>query len=206
MPYKKNKRWIRKHLDDPYYRRAKKSNVPSRSAFKIEQIQKLTRLFRPGQKIIDLCCAPGGWLKVIQRIVGEDGLILGVDTQTIRPQERIEFLQADILAPDFHSRIPSHFQENVDVVVSDCSPKTTGVKNLDQYRQIELAEAAWRLSLETLKPGGVFLTKIFQSREADEFIEKVKFHTSRIRLIKPPASRKTSKEMYLIAWMKRPKR
>jgi 23S rRNA (uridine2552-2'-O)-methyltransferase len=199
----KDRRWIRKQLSDPYYRKAKKKAYPSRSAFKLEQIQKQTRIFKAGQKVVDLCCAPGGWMKIIHKLVGNQGSVLGVDLQNTATKHGMVFLKGDIQSPDVYDKLPAKFKTNVDVVVSDCSPKTTGVKDLDQYRQIELVKAAWLFGMKTMKPGGVFLTKIFQGKDADEFVASIRGDVEKIRQIKPLASRKSSKEMYLVVWTKK---
>jgi len=201
MP-KKNSGWMRNQSRDPYYTKAKKMDYRSRSAFKLLQIQKKTMILKPGQKVIDLCCAPGGWLKIIKNQIGSDGEVLGIDIEKTRRIEGVTIKQLDMLSPDFISEIPPHFLKDVDVVVSDCSPKTIGTTSVDQFNQVELSRIAWELSKKVLKKGGIFVSKFFQGKDADDFLIEIREGSEKVKVIKPRASRKKSREMYIVSWIR----
>ncbi|MGQ4834067.1 MAG: RlmE family RNA methyltransferase [Candidatus Asgardarchaeia archaeon] len=194
------KKWITNHIRDRYYRAAKKSGYRSRAAYKLLQIQKRFKILRPGSVVLDLCCSPGSWLQVIRRFVGERGIVVGVDLVKVPKLNGVLFIQADIYDSDIVKKIVQlSNREKFDVVLSDCSPKLSGVKDLDNFRQIALAERSLEIALSLLKKNGTFVTKVFQGQEFEKYSKKVKDSFLKVFFFKPFASRQKSPEMYIIA-------
>jgi len=154
------------------------------------------RLFRPGQRVLDLGCAPGSWSLYAARKVGPAGLVLGLDLKppTLKNSEpQLFFLAADLLAssPDLaEPRGP------FDLVLSDLAPATCGRKEVDQARSLALVQAAWAWAEALLKPGGHFIYKIFQSPEGEEFCRNLKEKFNQVELLKPRATRSRSREIF----------
>ena len=186
---------------DSYYKQAKREGKRSRAIYKIEEIDQRFRLFKKGQKILELGAAPGGWMEHIARRVGTSGAVLGLDLLTITDLKSppCQTLVADILAPDTGARIDALVSPPFAGVVSDLAPNLTGIKATDQANSIAILEAAAKLGLERLNPGGFFICKVFQGSELKQFQTQMKKNFQKIILAKPKASRKTSAEIYLVA-------
>lgn len=189
-------------VKDPYFLRAKKLGYRARSAFKLLDIQKKFRLILQGDSVIDLGAAPGSFMQVILELVGEQGKVLGVDLQAIEPLDRKNafFIQGDI----FHTEpllkaMHSAGFEKVDVVTSDLAPKTSGVRDLDQGRSVELTEQAYLLSKKLLKNGGHFVGKVFMGEDLQNLLKEVKKDFKTVSLFKPPSCRDRSFETYIVA-------
>lgn len=193
--------WKLERRHDHYYWKAKREGYRSRAAYKLLEIHRKHRLFRPGFKVLDLGCAPGGWLQVAGSIVGPQGKVLGVDLKPIKPfkAENILFLQHDLRSPDLPGLVLEKLGGKVDVILSDASPNISGVWEVDHARQMELAQAAYKIAEETLKPGGVLLVKVFEGDMVRGFREALKKRFERVRQVKPQASRARSSETYLLA-------
>lgn len=188
---------------DYYFRRAKKEGFPARSVYKLEEVDRRVRLLRPGQRVLDLGCHPGSWLQYCARIVGRRGLVVGVDSRKISVQllPQVHFIQADVfeLSPaDLY-----HFSKEFDVVLSDLAPATTGIRSVDSDRSSLLFRRALALADDLLVPGAHFLGKIFQGSDFDEIVQELKTKFSKVRGIKPRATRKQSKEIFLVAMDKK---
>lgn len=184
---------------DGYWRRAKKEGYRSRAAYKLMQLNKKFGLIRKGDTVLDVGCAPGGWMQVAREIVGESGYVLGVDLQNIPPFEEsnVEALQADITRNDILTTIKER-KEVFDVVISDISPNISGIWDVDHFRSVELSEKALGLAVELLRSRGNFLVKVFQGEGTQDFFAKVKAHFSYTKVSSPEASRKSSAEVYII--------
>ncbi|MHA1408988.1 MAG: SAM-dependent methyltransferase, partial [Candidatus Odinarchaeia archaeon] len=141
--------------------------------------------------------APGGWLTAIKEIVGDNGVIIGVDLQKITPIENVVFITGDITDEETISKIKAHHSE-FNVITSDCSPNLSGNWSLDHARQIYLAEKAFEICSQLLKSGGNFIVKVFQGEFFEDFIKKMKGCFQKVIISKPPASRKKSSEVYVI--------
>ncbi|MFP3870087.1 MAG: RlmE family RNA methyltransferase [Syntrophobacteria bacterium] len=188
---------------DYYFNRARKEGYCARSVYKLEEIDRRVRLLRSGQRVLDLGCYPGSWLQYCARIVGKRGLVVGVDTcqLTLSLPPHVHFLQTDVFdlsITDLH-----RFSTEFDVVLSDMAPATTGIRYVDSARSGRLLEQALALAEQVLVPGGHFLGKIFPGPDFDALIQKSKTHFRRVRVMKPRATRKQSKELYLLAREKR---
>ena len=194
------KRWIKDHVRDTYYKSAKKEGYRSRAAYKLIQIQKKFKILRPGISVLDLCCAPGSWLQVIRRFVGPSGFIVGVDIEKMPKLKDITFIQADIFSDDIIEKVVNiSGKKNFDAVLSDCSPKLSGIKDLDNFRQISLAERSLEIAQALLNTHGVFVSKLFQGAEFKKYTQRVKEIFQKVFFYKPPASRQQSPEIYIVA-------
>lgn len=184
---------------DGYWRMAKKEGYRSRSAYKLKQLNKRFNLIKRNNSILDIGCAPGGWMQVAREIVGENGYVLGVDIQRIDvfQEENVEFLQKDITDADLVMTLKEKI-DSFDVVLSDISPNITGIWDVDHFRSIDLSEKALHVAVDLLKIHGNFLVKVFQGEFIQEFFEKVSQYFAYTKISTPKASRKSSAEVYII--------
>ena len=159
------------------------------------------RFIKPGNLVLDLGAAPGGWLQVSQKLVGERGLILGIDLKAIPSFEvsNIYTIVGDITDAQTVSEIKKFLPRPADVVLSDVSPNISGIWELDHARQIDLARKSLQIATSTLKPKGNFFAKVFQGQMLKDFLKEVKEHFTFVKLIKPKASRTRSAELYVLA-------
>jgi 23S rRNA (uridine2552-2'-O)-methyltransferase len=183
---------------DPFRARAKQEGYPARSVYKLKEIQEKYRLIRPGQRLIDLGCHPGSWLKFCSQIVGSAGLVLGLDLKepNLPLSENTSFLKADLLTiPE--SRI-KEWAGDVDVILSDLAPKSSGIKWLDHQRSLELNERALALAALLLKKGGAMVLKLLSGEGTKGFMEKMNRQFKQVQMHKPRSSRQESTEIYLV--------
>jgi 23S rRNA (uridine2552-2'-O)-methyltransferase len=192
--------WLRKRKKDQFHRLAKARGYRSRAAFKLQQIAKRYRIFRRGDSVLDLGAAPGGWLQAAHQIVGNSGYVLGVDKDPIPrlPFENVRTIVVDILDQNVLSNIEASGPSKYDVVLSDLAPNVSGVWEVDHARQIDLARSALSIACDVLKPSGIFLVKVFQGTEINDFRNEMKPHFRFLRIVKPPASRAESAELYFL--------
>jgi 23S rRNA (uridine2552-2'-O)-methyltransferase len=186
----------RSRLDDHYSRQARQTGYPARSVYKLEEIDRKYRLFRKGQRVLDLGCSPGSWSLYAARKVGEGGLVLGLDLhlpEYENSEPQLFFLMANLLTASPELARP---QGPFDLVLSDLAPATCGRKEVDQARSLALVQAAWAWAEALLKPGGHFLYKIFQSPEGEDFSRELKKKFNKIELLKPKATRSQSREIF----------
>jgi 23S rRNA (uridine2552-2'-O)-methyltransferase len=188
---------------DHYFRRAKKEGFIARSVYKLEEVDRRVRLFKQGQRVLDLGCHPGSWLQYCARAVGKRGLVVGVDTRKISIElpPHVYFIQADVfelLPADLYQ-----ISEEFDVVLSDLAPATTGIRSVDSSRSFTLFQRALNLADDLLVPGAHFLGKIFQGSGFDEMVKELKGRFGKVKGIKPRATRSQSKEIYLVAMDKK---
>jgi 23S rRNA (uridine2552-2'-O)-methyltransferase len=196
-----DKGYRRERKQDYFYRRAKELKLRSRAAFKLRQLDDRYKLLRRGDVVVDLGAAPGGWLQVALERVGGEGFVLGVDLQQIAklPHANVKTVVADITDPSTPELIRRNLPRPADVVLSDASPKISGVWSVDHSRSIELARTALAIAGNVLAQGGKLLIKVFQGELFQEFVGEVKKKFEFIKISKPPASRKGSAEAYVIA-------
>ena len=192
--------WLRKREKDQFHRLAKARGYRSRAVFKLQQIAKRYHPIRRGDSVLDLGAAPGGWLQASHQIVGNSGYLLGVDKEPIAelPFENVKTLEVDISDGKTLSSILSSGQSKYDVVLSDLAPNVSGVWEVDHARQIDLARCALRIACNVLKPSGNFLVKVFQGSEINDFRNEMKTCFRLFRIVKPPASRAESAELYFL--------
>lgn len=192
-----------REIKDYFYYKAKKENYPARSVYKLEEIDKSYHIFKKGFKVLDLGCSPGGWTKYCSEKVGGDGKVVGVDKQELKLHglENVVFLEEDIFKLDIEKIKQS--SPNFDVVLSDMAPSTTGIREVDQARSLELAKQAFSIAQKLLKPKGHFVCKIFQGQDVKAFLKEVELHFETVKIVKPESSRKESFEVFITALCKR---
>ena len=194
------KTWLKKHRSDYYYRKAKEEKYRSRAAYKLMHAVRKYRFIKPNDIVVDLGAAPGGWMQVASKVVGSQGIVFGIDVKEIEPFEERNACAVvdDINNPDLTNQLKSILPRSADVVISDAAPNLTGVWDLDHTRQIDLARRSLQIALALLKPDGNFFVKTFQGDLIRDFREEMKHHFVRVEIIKPPASRARSAEIYLL--------
>jgi len=194
------KSWIKKRRKDYYYRKAKEEKFRSRAAYKLLQAVKKYRFIKSGDIVVDLGAAPGGWIQAARKIVGETGFILGVDLKPIEPfdEDNILTIVADITDPKTVEQIKTLLPKPADAVISDVSPKISGIWEVDHARQIDLAICSMKISKHILKPKGNFFVKVFEGDMFQNFVDKMKNSFSTVRIVKPKASRAKSSEIYVL--------
>jgi 23S rRNA (uridine2552-2'-O)-methyltransferase len=191
---------LKEHFADPFVQRAQREGWRSRAVFKLEDIDRREKLLKPGQTCLDLGAAPGAWSQFAKRRVGSGGRVIATDILPMPELAGVEFIQGDLreeaVLEDLLERLPGR---QVDVVLSDMAPDLSGIDVVDQPRSLFLAELALDLSRRILKPGGTALIKVFEGAGLRELVESSREGFARVKLVKPPASRSRSSEMYLLA-------
>ena len=192
--------WLRKRKKDHFHRLAKARGYRSRAAFKLQQIAKRYHPLRRGDSVLDLGAAPGGWLQTAHQIVGNHGFLLGVDKDPIGdlPFENVKTIVADISDRNVLSTILASGPDKYDMVLSDLAPNVSGVWEVDHARQIDLARCALRIACNVLRPSGNLLVKVFQGSEINDFRSEMRTRFRFLRIVKPPASRSESAELYFL--------
>ncbi len=183
---------------DYYTRQAKIDKYPARAVYKLKEIQGKYNLLKKGDRVLDLGCAPGSWLTYAAEIVGSKGIVIGIDLNqigTILPKNALIF-NYDVLSFDITTK--KEIKKGFNSVISDMAPCTTGSKRVDAARSFVLCSAALEIADSVLKPGGMFVCKIFQGSDLKKFSSYVNKKFKRQLLFKPKSSRKTSKEIYVI--------
>ncbi|PSP65905.1 23S rRNA (uridine(2552)-2'-O)-methyltransferase [Halobacteriales archaeon QH_8_67_27] len=192
---------------DEYYNRAKQEGYRARSAYKLQQLDRTAGLFGPGNTVVDLGAAPGGWLQVAAEAVDEHGTVVGVDRQRIDPLEdhdNVEYVRGDITEDSTVAAIVDRVGADgddhpVDVVVSDMAPNMTGDYDLDHARSVHLARQAFEVADAVLAPGGDLAVKVFDGRDVASLQEDMEAQFEYARQVRPDASRDSSSELYLVA-------
>jgi 23S rRNA (uridine2552-2'-O)-methyltransferase len=192
-----SQRWLARQLNDPYVAAAKQQGWRSRAAFKLMELDDRFHLIRRGARVVDLGAAPGGWSQVA--VKRGAGLVVGVDLLPIDPVAGATLLLGDFTAPDMPERLAAELGAKADLVLSDMAPNTTGHVATDHLRIMALAEAALAFAQEVLAEGGSFVAKVFQGGSERTMLEQLKRHFATVRHAKPPASRKESSELYVVA-------
>ena len=187
-------------VQDHYFRKAKKENYLARAIYKLEEIQNRHKILRPGHRVLDLGAAPGSWIQLVSRVVGPSGRVVGIDLKRIEhvfPRHVIT-LQGDIFEREFmEESLRDHLP--FDVVLSDMAPSTSGIKVADSARSALLFERAFEIACSVLKPGGTFLAKIFHGPDFHRLLAEAKKQFGQTKAIRPEATRKQSKEIYILA-------
>lgn len=196
-----SRRWLTERRTDPYHRRAKELGYRSRAAFKLKQLNARFGFLDGARYVLDIGAAPGGWLQVSSEAVGEDGLVVGVDIEKVKPLDlgNVKTIVGDIMEEETLERVKKLFEGEIDVVLSDLSPKVSGAWEVDHYRQIELSRMAMKISGDLLKLDGWFVLKVFQGSEYEGFLNDLREAYSYVKVVKPRASRKESAEIYVVA-------
>lgn len=197
---KSSGRWLKEHFADPFVQRAQSQGWRSRAVFKLEEVDRRERLLKPGAVCLDLGAAPGAWSQYARQRVGAKGKVVASDLLAMAELAGVEFVQGDFREQDVLERIRGLLPAGgVDVLLSDMAPNLSGVDAIDQPRSIYLAELALDMAEGVLKPGGDALIKVFQGSGFPELLQRARGKFTRVRLVKPQASRARSPEIYLLA-------
>ena len=192
-------RWLARQLNDPYVSAAKEAGYRSRAAFKLIEIDDKLRLLKPGLRVVDLGAAPGGWSQVAAQRVGAKGRVIAVDLCALDPIGGVEILEGDLHEQETAERLKAALSGPADLVLSDMAAPSTGHAATDHLRVIGLVEAALAFAQEVLAPGGGFLAKVLQGGTEAGLLATLKRDFTKVRHIKPPASRSDSAELYVAA-------
>ncbi|WP_028034095.1 RlmE family RNA methyltransferase [Chelativorans sp. J32] len=197
-----SRRWLERHLNDPYVRRANAEGMRSRAAYKLIEIDDKHHILTPAMRVIDLGAAPGGWCQIAAERVKSDPAhpsVVGIDYLPMDPVPGASFLQMDFLDNDAPDRLIEMLGGPPDVVLSDMAAPTTGHRRTDHLRTMQLCETAADFAISVLKPGGHFLSKTFQGGTEGELLSLLKRNFRSVHHVKPPASRDESVELYILA-------
>lgn len=194
-----SQRWLTRQLNDPYVRAAKERGLRSRAAFKLIEMDERLKLLKPGMRVVDLGAAPGGWTQVAVEKVGPRGEVVAIDILPMDPVPGATVLQGDFQEQEAEDRTIAAMGGKADVVLSDMAPNTTGHQATDHLRIMALAEIALDFARRVLAPGGAFVAKVFQGGTEAEMLAALKRDFATVRHLKPPASRKDSAELYVVA-------
>lgn len=196
-PYTPNDHWSRKAASEGFR---------ARSVYKLQELAARFRLFRPGMIVLDLGAAPGSWLQFASQQVGESGRVIGLDLQSIdEVAPNVSVHRTDITNDEAIAKaLAEEGVEEVDLVLSDAAPSTSGVKDIDQYRSVELAQAVIATASRTLRKGGACVIKVFRGADFDPLIREIKLSGvwADVRVTKVQASRDRSREVYLVMKMR----
>lgn len=191
-----------KEVQDFYFKKAKKEGYPARSVYKLEEAQQKYRLLKKGDKVLDLGCHPGSWSLYAAKVVGAQGLVVGIDLQKTsgggkKDMAPIHWLHGDITDPAMLASV-RELAPVFDVVISDMAPSTSGNKWADQQQALALARRSLAVATEMLKRGGNYYCKVFQGEDVDTFFKEVRALFVSARLVKPKSSRSESREMFVL--------
>jgi 23S rRNA (uridine2552-2'-O)-methyltransferase len=191
--------WLRRQLNDPYVAEAHRQGFRSRAAFKLQQLDERFRLLRPGMRVVDLGCAPGGWSQVAAERVGPSGAVVGIDLSETDSLPGATLLHGDFRGPEAMAAIRAALGGPADLVLSDMAAPATGHAPTDHLRIVALAEDAFALAQTLLRPGGAFVAKVFQGGAEGALLAALKQSFAELRHAKPAASRAESAETYAVA-------
>jgi len=192
--------WLSRHLSDPFVKQAQKDGYRSRSAYKLIELNDKDKLIRPGMRVMDLGSTPGGWSQVAGKLVGEKGRVLATDILPMDPLKNVDFIQGDFTEDAVVQKVIDWLDgAKFDLIISDIAPNITGIESADQGKSIYFLELALDTVCKTLKPGASFAAKMFQGSGSDQYLKTLRTHFVKVLIRKPAASRKESREVYLVA-------
>ena len=197
-----SQRWLTRQLNDPFVAEAKQKGYRSRAAVKLEQMDAKHKLLKPHMRVVDLGCAPGGWLQVVARqcrIDAGKGSLVGIDLLETDPVPGVDIMVGDITEAGVLEEVASRIGGKADAVLSDMAAATTGHRQTDHLRTMGLLEIALDFAEKILQPGGLFLAKAFRGGADAEFMKLLNQRFDKVRYLKPEASRSESVETYLLA-------
>jgi len=195
-----SQRWLKAHFNDPFVREAQRRGLRSRAVFKLEEINARDALLAPGQCVVDLGAAPGGWSELAAHFVGPHGQVIAIDLLAMDPLPGVTILQADFASDEGLAKLDAAVNgASIDLVLSDMAPNLSGQKAVDQPRSMLLAELALDFCENRLNPDGALLVKVFQGQGFDVLLNAMRERFVKVQSRKPKASRNRSREVYLLA-------
>jgi len=196
---KSSKRWLQEHHQDSYVLKAREQGYRSRAAFKLDEIQQKDRIFSPGQLVLDLGAAPGGWSEYAIQAVGDHGHVVALDLLPMEPIAGVVFLQGDFTEQRTLDELTELVGERkFNLVLSDMAPNLSGMQSVDQPRSVYLAELAFEMARGFLVPDGVFVVKLFQGEGFEALVKEFRLSFRSVKFRKPDASRSRSSEIYAV--------
>lgn len=197
---KSSARWLEEHESDPFVQAARAAGYRSRAVYKLAEIQKTDRLLKPGMNIVDLGAAPGGWSQYCARLLQGRGRIVALDILPMDAITHVEFVQGDFGSDAVFESLMNHLGgDRIDLVLSDIAPNMSGMADVDHLRAMHLVELTLDFAERTLKPGGDYLVKVFQGRDFQPFMQRLRGLFETVKTRKPKASRSRSAELYVLA-------
>jgi 23S rRNA (uridine2552-2'-O)-methyltransferase len=197
---KSSARWLAEHAADPYVKRAHEEGWRSRAAFKLEEIDQAERLIKPGMTVVDLGAAPGGWSQYVTRVLGGRGRVIALDVLEMPALPEVEFIKGDFSEDAVLERLRASLGgDKVDLVLSDMAPNMMGIADVDHDRSMYLVDLAVEFAAQALRPGGALLMKVFQGREFQPLVARLRKQFETVKLRKPKSSRARSAEVYVLA-------
>jgi 23S rRNA (uridine2552-2'-O)-methyltransferase len=197
---KNSRDWVKRHLSDPYVKKANEEGYRSRAVYKLQEIDEAEKLIKPGMVIVDLGSAPGGWSQMAIKKVGNNGKVVAIDLLPMEAIDKVHFIQADFSEDAGLDAVVAAIENKpVDLVISDMAPNLTGIVLTDQARLYALGELAVEFAVKFLKPNGAFLVKVFQGDGFEPFVKLLRSKFVKVAAKKPDASRDESRETYILA-------
>ena len=196
---KTSDRWLKEHFDDVWVKKSREDGYRSRASYKLIELDNKDRLFRPGQTVVDLGAAPGGWSQVAVERVGDDGTVVASDILEMSPIAGVAFVQGDFTEQSVLDELLDLLGERrADVVISDMAPNMSGMAAVDIPNAMGLVELALDMAQQVLKPGGVFVAKVFQGEGFDALLAEMRKSFGTVVSRKPDSSRARSREVYQV--------
>ncbi len=195
---KNSRDWVKRHLSDPYVKKANEDGYRSRAVYKLIEIDAAEKLIKPGSIIVDLGSAPGGWSQMAIKKVGATGKVIAIDLLPMEEIEKVHFILGDFSDDvGLNAVVLALENQQADLVLSDMSPNMTGIVLTDQARLYALCELAMDFAVKFLKPNGCFFIKVFQGTGFDAFVKLLRANFVKVAVKKPGASRDESREVYI---------
>jgi len=196
---KSSGKWLAEHFTDEFVKRARKEGYRSRAVYKLKEIDERDHVLKSGMVVVDLGAAPGAWSQYVKERVGKAGRVIALDILPMEPLTGVEVLQGDFTEEaTLQSLLDALNGQPVDLVISDMAPNISGIESADQARSMYLAELSMEFSVRVLKPGGLFLVKVFQGQGFSELYKEMQRRFEQVVTRKPKASRPRSPELYLL--------
>jgi 23S rRNA (uridine2552-2'-O)-methyltransferase len=197
---KSSNNWIRRHLNDPFVKKAQLEGYRSRSAYKLIELNEKDRLIKPNMFLLDLGSAPGGWSQVASKLIGRNGRVLATDILPMDPIKNVDFIQGDFTEKAVVEEITAKLGGGkFDLIISDIAPNITGIDSADQASSMHFLDLALDTVRKTLKPGAAFVAKMFQGSGSDQYVKELRTSFEKVLIRKPAASRAESREVFIVA-------
>lgn len=197
---KSSNNWIRRHVNDPFVKKAQLEGYRSRSAYKLIELNEKDRLIKPNMFLLDLGSAPGGWSQVASKLIGRNGRVLATDILPMDPIKNVDFIQGDFTEEAVVAELMKKLGgEKFDLIISDIAPNITGIDSADQASSMYFLELALDTVRKTLKPDASFVAKMFQGSGSDQYVKELRTSFEKVLIRKPAASRAESREVFIVA-------